>query len=170
MNKKFLLLSVLLSVCISVCFVMPANGQFLNKVFGNRGKDSNRGDGIKLETTSHPNTQFSKQPEFALRFEDKRISTDILSKWDGSGDKPEVRTEVEPFEFVRTELGKYMAQLGFSCSESSSSEISLFVTLDKFDVGYYSGKGWAARPSMSRRYPSIRSWHCLIFRGKVFRT
>ena len=127
---------------------MPANGQFLNKVFGNRGKDSNRGDGIKLETTSHPNTQFSKQPEFALRFEDKRISTDILSKWDGSGDKPEVRTEVEPFEFVRTELGKYMAQLGFSCSESSSSEISLFVTLDKFDVGYYSGKGWAANISL----------------------
>lgn len=148
MCRKILSLSVLLSVCMSVCFVMPANGQFLNKVFGNRGKDSNRGNGIKLETTSHPNTQFSGQPEFALRFEDKRISTDIVSKWDGSGAKPEVRTDIEPFEFVRTELGSYMAQLGFSCSESSSSGISLIVTLDKFDVGYYSGKGWAANISL----------------------
>lgn len=135
MSKKFLLLSVLLPVFVSVGIAAPTS---IHK----------GGHTIRLETTSHPKAQFSGQPEFALQFEDKRISTNILSKWDGSGSKPEVRTEVEPFEFVRTELGKYMAQLGFSCSESCSSEISLIVTLDKFDVGYYSGKGWAANVSL----------------------
>lgn len=144
MRKKNLLLSVLISVGLLVGFVSPANAQFFNfSKKGNRG-----GHNIKLETTCHPQTQFSGLPEFALKFEDKRTSTNILQKYDGSDSKPEVSADIEPFEFVKAGLGNYMSQLGFSCSGSSSSEISLVVTLDKFDVGYYSGKGWAANISL----------------------
>ncbi len=145
MRKKNLILSILILVCSSVCNIAPANAQLLKKVFGggNRG-----GYIIKLETTSHPKAQFSGLPDFTLQFEDKRTSTNILAKYDASDSKPEIRTDINPFEFVRTELGKYMTQLGFPCFESSSSEISLVVTLDKFDVGYYSGKGWAANVSL----------------------
>lgn len=142
MRQRFFLLSVL----VSFCFILSANAQFwqkAQKVF--RGRN---GHVIKLTTTNPPKIQFSGLPNFVLQFEDKRSSTNILQKYDGTDSKPEVNTDIEPFEFVKTELGNYMTQLGFSCSQSSSSEISLVVTLDKFDVGYYSGKGWAANISL----------------------
>lgn len=134
--------NILLSVLVSFCFVISVNAQVFRK-FGNRG-----GHVIKLETVNSPKTLFSGLPDFVLQFEDKRSSKSILQKYDGSDSKPEVSTDIDVFEFVKTGLGKYMTQLGFPCSESSSSEISLVVTLDKFDVGYYSGKGWAANISI----------------------
>ncbi len=135
--------NILLSVLMSFCLVIPANAQFLRKLFGGHG-----GHVIKLETVNKPRMQFSELPDFVLQFEDKRSSTSVLQKYDGSDSKPEVSTDIDVFEFVKTGLGNYMTQLGFSCSESSASEISLTVTLDKFDVGYYSGKGWAANISI----------------------
>ena len=134
--------TVLLSVLVSFCFVISVNAQVFRK-FGNRG-----GHVIKLEMVNSPKTQFLGLPIFVLQFEDKRSSKSILQKYDGSDSKPEVSTDIDVFEFVKTGLGNYMAQLGFSCSESSTSEITLVVTLDKFDVGYYSGKGWAANISI----------------------
>lgn len=134
--------TILLSVLVSFCFVISVNAQVFRK-FGNRG-----GHVIKLEMVNSPKTQFLGLPDFVLQFEDKRSSKSILQKYDGSDSKPEVSTDIDVFEFVKTGLGNYMAQLGFSCSESSTSEITLVVTLDKFDVGYYSGKGWAANISI----------------------
>ena len=136
---------ILLFALVSFCFIKPANALFLQAQ-----KTSGRGGGyvINLSTTYPTQAQFSGLPNFVLRFEDKRSSTGVLQKYDATDTKPDVRTNVEPFEFVKAELGHYISQLGFSCSQSSSSEILLIVTLDKFDVGYYSGKGWAANISI----------------------
>lgn len=136
-------LSVLTAICLSTSITASANAQYFQNPQKTFGKNSG-GRVIKLETTTHPKTQFSELTMFALRFEDKRSSTSILQKYDGTESKPEVSTDIEPFEFVKTELGNYMTQLGFPCSEIASSGITLIVTLEKFDVGYYSGKGWAA--------------------------
>ena len=135
MREKIIFLSVLMAVGLSWCFASPL------KIY--KG-----GHEIELRNARKPNAQFSELPKFTLRFEDKRISSSILQKYDGSDSKPSVSTNVDVFEFVKTELGSYMSQLGFSCSESASSDISLVITLDKFDVGYYSGKGWAANISL----------------------
>ena len=137
---------ILLFALVSFCFLIPAKAQFWQKV----QKAVKRGGGhvINLSTTYPTQAKFSGLPDFALKFEDKRSSTNILQKYDSKETKPDISTNVEPFEFVKAELGHYMSQLGFSCSQSSSSEILLIVTLDKFDVGYYSGKGWAANISL----------------------
>lgn len=133
---------ILLSALVSLCFLIPAKAQFCQKVQESVGRGGDHV--INLSTTYPTQAQFSGLPDFALKFEDKRSSTNILQKYDAKETKPDVSTNVEPFEFIKAELGHYMSQLGFSCSQSSSSEILLIVTLDKFDVGYYSGKGWAA--------------------------
>lgn len=144
MKKRGLLLSVWATICLLMSIPLSANAQIGDWVRERLPRGNRGGRVIRLETTSHPNTQFSGLPGFTLRFEDKRNSTIILQKYDGPDSKPEVSTDKDPFEFVKTELGNYMAQLGFLCSEFASKEISLTITLDKFDVGYYSGKGWAA--------------------------
>lgn len=133
--KVKILLSVLILACMTKCFATTSKTQRDGHVIG-------------LHHAPQPRAQFSGLPDFSLIFEDKRSSTNILQKYDGSDSKPNVSTDVDVFEFVKTGLGNFIAQLGFSCSKSSHNEISLIVTLDKFDVGYYSGKGWSANVSL----------------------
>lgn len=144
MKRDIPFISILIAVLMVIGFATSSNAQsFFRKLSG-----KNSGTVINLQTTATPKDQFTGLPNFTIRFEDKRTSDDILQKFDGGDSKPNVSTDVDVFDFVKSELSSYMGKLGFPCSESGAGNMTLIVTLDKFDVGYYSGKGWAGNVSL----------------------
>lgn len=109
---------------------------------------------VNLELVSLPqdNKYSNTNCSIKLSVKDDRAANriNILYKHDSYlTTKPEVNTNQEIMPFVSQSFSRYMQGLGFNVNDNYSSDYTMTVYLNEFNISYMSGMGWSGVANMS---------------------